>query len=130
MAADPAIINELNKIRLPYNINALTQASMRFALGKMEHFIQHARRAAAERDQLFGRLRELPGIHPYPSKTNFILFRCEARSADAIYKDLYANKILVKNLHGSHPALDQCLRVSMGKREENALFCDALQACL
>ena len=130
LASDPALINELHKVRLPYNINALTQASMHFVLGKMDHFIRSAQRTAAERDRMFAQLQKLPGLRPYPSKTNFILVRCEAKPADAIWAELHAKKILVKQLHGGDPALHQCLRVSMGKPEENALFLDALQACL
>ena len=62
----------------------------------------------------------------YPSAANFILFRIDA--ADCIFSGLKDRGVLVKNLNGSHPSLSNCLRVTIGTRDENDRFLEALQA--
>ena len=130
LAAEPQLIQELHKLRLPYNINALTFASVQWALENMDYFHNKAALVVKERDELYRQLRFLKGLTVYPSNTNFLLFRCLRRSADEVFHQLKENKIVIKNLHGSHPLLHNCLRVSIGLPDENKLFLQVLKNAL
>lgn len=130
MAGHPDWIEQLNKIRLPYNINILTQASARFALTHKALFDEQTQKICAERKIVFDRLKQLDGITPYPSAANFILFRTQPGRADGIFASLLRQGVLVKNLNPQGGALTDCLRVTVGKPEENARFLSALTKTL
>jgi histidinol-phosphate aminotransferase len=119
-------LDEIDKVRLPYNINALTQASAAFALRHKSLLDAQAQAIRAERHNLLAALSSLDGVHPYPSEANFILFRAPKGRTDAIFSGLQGEGILIKNLNGSHPMLEDCLRVTVGRAEENAVFLSAL----
>ncbi len=123
-------ITELNKIRLPYNINALTQASAVFALTHHAVFDAQARQIKADRALLIDALRRQPGLEVFPSDTNFVLFRTPRERAGAIHSGLLDAGVLIKNLDGSHPALKDCLRVTVGAADENRAFLEALAKLL
>nr|VFK68962.1 MAG: histidinol-phosphate aminotransferase [Candidatus Kentron sp. UNK]VFK73754.1 MAG: histidinol-phosphate aminotransferase [Candidatus Kentron sp. UNK] len=126
----PAWIREMDKLRLPYNINALTQVSASLAMENIPLFEEQVAHIRRDRQDLFRRLAAMEGIMAWPSRANFILFRVEAQRADAIHAGLRDRGILIKNLHGSHPRLRDCLRVTVGKPQENRAFLDALQTLL
>ncbi len=130
LAGDPAWIAELEKLRLPYNINVLTQASAQFLLGHYEILEEQTARIRRDREVLYTQLAELDGIHVWPSRANFLLFRVPAGRAAAIHSGLQEAGVLIKQLHGSHPALADCLRVTVGSPEENHRFLEALQPLL
>jgi histidinol-phosphate aminotransferase len=69
-------------------------------------------------------------VEPYPSQANFILLRVPAGSAGAVFDGLKTGGVLVKNLDGAHPSLADCLRVTVGRPEENDAFLEALRAAL
>ena len=73
-------------------------------------------------------LDRIPGIHRFPSAANFVL----ARVADAprAMEALIRRGILVRNLHGSHPLLAHCLRLTVGTPDENARMLEALASHL
>jgi histidinol-phosphate aminotransferase len=122
--AAPEWTAELDKLRPPYNVNSLTQAVVPVLLA--ERALQDAQAAAlkAERARLSAALAALSGVVPFATRANFVL----ARVPDAArwFEGLRAAGILVKNLHGSHPLLAQCLRITVGTPAEN----DALLAAL
>jgi len=130
IAGSPAIIEQLNKIRLPYNINILTQVSTDFALHNSALFDQQTADIRAQRAILFERLNELDGITAYPSAANFILFRTQKNRADSIFTALKNEGVLIKNLHPQGGLLADCLRVTIGKPEENIAFLAALNKSL
>ncbi len=130
LAGEPAWLNEFNKVRLPYNIGSLTQASAEFALKHQVVLDEQAAKIRRDREALFNELVELPAVRVWPSVANFILFRPERRPAPAVFAVLKEHKVLVKNLDGGHPALAGCLRVTVGAPEENARFLDALKKAL
>jgi histidinol-phosphate aminotransferase len=74
---------------------------------------------------LYDRLVGTVDVRAYPSEANFILFR--VTHAGNVFEGLRQRGILVKNLHGGHPALDNCLRVTVGTLEQNEQFITALQ---
>lgn len=123
-------LTEIDKTRLPYNINCLTQVSAAFALRHRAVLDEQTRAIRAERASLFDALAAIGGICPYPSEANFILLRLPPGTADACYAELKARGVLLKNLNGAHPLLADCLRVTVGTPEENASFLRALAAGL
>ena len=123
-------LDEIDKLRLPYNVNVLTQASVAFALDHFDRLEEQAAAIRAERDRLLGSLAELPGVTVYPSAANFILLRVSEGRARPIFEGLLADGILVKCLDGAHPQLADCLRVTVGTPEENARLEQALAARL
>ena len=123
-------LTEIDKTRLPYNINCLTQASAAFALRHRAVLDEQAQAIRAERARLFDALAAIPGIRPYPSDANFILIRLPAGRADACFAGLKARGVLVKNLNGAHPLLADCLRVTVGTERENGAFLAALASVL
>ncbi len=125
-----AWLEQIDKVRLPYNINVLTQASAAFALKHKPLLDEQARMIRAERQRLQSTLSTLNGVHAYPSEANFILLRVAEGRADVIFKGLKNQGILIKNLNGAHPMLDECLRVTVGLAEENAAFLSALTRLL
>jgi histidinol-phosphate aminotransferase len=121
---------EIEKTRLPYNISTLDQLTGEFALRHYAVFEEQAKTIRRQRGALLDRLQALPGLTVYPSAANFILFRVPAGRGGAVFEGLKSNGILIKNLAGSAPALADCLRVTVGKPEENAAFVAALASLL
>jgi histidinol-phosphate aminotransferase len=126
LAGPAAWLDEFDKVRLPYNINVLTQASAEFALRHREVFDAQTQRIRIERDRLAAALGRLPGVTVYPSQANFLLLRTPAGRAAAWFAGLRERGVLIKNLDGAHPLLADCLRPTVGTPEEN----DALLAGL
>jgi len=128
LAGDPAWLAEFDKLRLPYNINSLTQASAGFALKHKDVLDEQAARLRAERSRLLQELAGLPGVQVWPSAANFILFRTN-KSADAVFAALRQQGVLIKNLSGTG-TLANCLRVTVGTPEENSAFIASLRKAL
>ncbi len=122
---DAATIEALGKVRLPYNINSLSQLSLAFFLEHFDVFEQQAASIRAERGRLMAALLAMDEVEVFPSQTNFLLVRVP--DADAAFEGLKARGILVKNLHGAGDVLKQCLRVTVGLPEENDRFIEALK---
>jgi histidinol-phosphate aminotransferase len=122
----PDWIHELNKIRLPYNINSLTQVSMTLVAEHYAVFDKQSQQICDSRAVLYQQLDTLDGVRVFPSATNFLLFRLERGNATEVFLRLKEQGILIKNLHGSHRLLDNCLRVSVGAEEENQRFLEVL----
>ncbi|KOR30470.1 histidinol-phosphate aminotransferase [Achromatium sp. WMS2] len=118
-------IEQLAKIRMPYNINILTQVSAEFALHCKDILDAQTKLIVAERGRLLQYLSRLPQLTVYTSAANFILFRVPR--SELVMENLKAAGILIKNLHGSHPVLDNCLRVTVGTPEENYKFLTEMQ---
>ncbi len=131
LAGDPAWIHEFDKLRLPYNINVLSQISAEFALEHVDVLEEQTRRIRAERESLYADLAAQQGLTVWPSQANFLLFRVPAgTTASAVFQGLKSRGVLVKNLDGSNPLLSDCLRVTVGTPEENGQFLNALRAVL
>ncbi len=130
LAAPLAWVTEFNKVRLPYNIGNLSQASAQFALKHLNLLDDQARRIRAEREKLLLALTKMSGLRIWPSQTNFILFHVENHDANKVFESLRARGVLIKNLNSSGGMLQGCLRVTVGTPEENAAFLKALEAAL
>jgi len=128
LVASPALVEEFNKIRLPYNINSLSQAAGLAALKHKKALNQQISLLISERKKLYNALSKMPGVTAFPSQTNFILIKAEA-DATGIYRKLKQKGILIKNLDRPGP-LKNCLRVTVGKPAENGEFLKTLSAIL
>ena len=122
--AASAWIAELNKVRQPYNVNALTQAAVGALLFDTGWIAEQAAAIRAERARLECALARLPEVRVYPTQTNFVLVR--VNDANRIFDGLKARRILIKNLHGWHPLLTNCLRITVGTPAENDLLLSVL----
>ena len=130
LAGLPAWLEQIDKTRLPYNISVINQLTGCFALKHKHAFMDQAREIRSERTQLLAGLQRLPSLTVYPSEANFILFKTSPGRATEIFNGLKAAGILIKNLDGSVASLQDCLRVTVGKSEENAAFLAALKSLL
>ncbi|MEJ2683956.1 MAG: histidinol-phosphate transaminase [Candidatus Sulfobium sp.] len=123
LVAQSEIIAEVNKVRLPFNVNALSQAVAARALKEKKKMNTFVREIVAERKRLIRGMEKIGGVRPFPSEANFILF--EAGEACNVYDSLLKKGILVRNMHEAVPG---CLRVTVGTRRENDAFLRALAA--
>jgi histidinol-phosphate aminotransferase len=122
--AHPAWTAEFDKVRSPYNVNSLTQAVVPVVLAAGQAIAAQIATICAERDRLAAALATSPGVTVFESDANFVLVR--VADAGAVATALRAAGILVKNLHGQHSLLANCLRITVGTPAEN----DALLAAL
>ena len=123
-----ALIDELDKVRPPYNVSVLNAEAALFAL---EHADEYARQAAllrAERERLQAALCALPGAQAFPSEANMILVRVP--DSQRAFDGMKARGVLVKHIAGLHPLLANCLRLTVGTPEENDLMLHALKESL
>jgi len=123
-------LNQLDKLRLPYNINTLSQKFSELILSHYGVLQQQAEIICASRSKLFEQLQDIEGISPWQSSANFILFKSLNKSADVIFGSLMEQGVLIKNVSGSYPALEDCLRVTVGTDDENEAFVAALKLAL
>ncbi len=122
MLAQPTLIAELARVRLPYNLSAITQILGEAAIRHSEDTLRLVDALVTERDRLAEGLRE-KGLKVYPAKANFVLF--EIDDADRVWKELLERDVLVRNYSGSR-GLENCLRVTAGLPEETDAFLAAL----
>ena len=125
LIAHPDWAAQIEKVRLPYNINALTQKSAAFYLAHHDFIQRQAADIVAQRAQVSAQLGKLRGVYPYPSDANFILFKLDCDGGQ-VYDRLKKHGVLVKNLHRDNSPLANCLRVTIGSEAENAQFLRAL----
>ncbi|MBL8522510.1 MAG: histidinol-phosphate transaminase [Betaproteobacteria bacterium] len=121
-------LNEFDKLRLPYNINALTQAAAMFAMQHYDAMLAQTRLLQDERTRLAAALSALPGVTVFPSAANFILVRfADPLNATQTFDALLSRRILVKNTSNAHPLMSNTLRLTVGTPDENDALIAALQ---
>ena len=125
MIADTDVIEEVNKVRLPFNLNSLSQNVAIEGLRKKKEMSSAIRSIISERKRLFKGMQKMDGISPYPSDANFILFKAD--NSDNIYEGLLKKKVLIRDMSG---AIEDCLRVTVGTPAENSAFLKALEQLL
>ncbi len=125
LAGSSAWLAQLEKLRLPYNVGVLPQLVAAKLLEHHDVLLAQAQSIKQERTKLFAALAIINGVQVYPSEANFILLR--VAKATQIFEGLKQRSVLIKNLNGGHPALVDCLRVTVGTPEENIKFVAALQ---
>jgi histidinol-phosphate aminotransferase len=123
-----ALIDEINKVRPPYNVSALNAEATLFAIEHGDEFARQAAVLRAERERLQRSLKSMAGVQPFPSEANMILVRVP--DSKRAFEGMKARGVLVKNIAGLHPLLANCLRLTVGTPEENTAMIDALKASL
>ncbi len=125
LAGSAAWLGQLEKLRLPYNVGVLPQLVAEKLLSHHDVLLQQAEQIKRDRAKLYQQLSEIAGVKVYASEANFLLFR--VADATEIFTGLKQRGVLIKNLNGGHPMLKDCLRVTVGKPDENMRFIAALQ---
>jgi histidinol-phosphate aminotransferase len=127
--ASPAWIEQIDKVRPPYNINVLTRIVVQFALQHFEVFQTQTRMLCEQREVMIEALSHLRvpqgKIEVFDSHANFVLFRTP--NALDVFEALKNKGILVKYVGKAHPLLINCLRVTVSTEHENQQFLAALQ---
>jgi histidinol-phosphate aminotransferase len=119
LAADPAVIDALRLVRLPYHLSAFTQAAAEAALDHSQELLATVADIQVQRDRLLVELAEL-GYDPYRSDANFVLF-AGVEDPNATFEALLARGILVRNV-----GIPNTLRVTAGTPSETTAFLEAL----
>ena len=123
--ADPLVVSYMMKVKSPYNINALTSRTALQALRKSAGISRTIGSIVEERKWLSNALAEMSCIEiVFPSDANFILVRC--KNADTLYKYLAAKEIIIRN-RSTEPLLQNCLRITVGTRQENEQLIRAMK---
>lgn len=125
LIANRELVTQLNKVKLPYNLNAISQAIAKVVAENGDLIWAQLRRILDERQGLFDQLNRVEGITPFPTEANFVLFRC-ARSGGELYRRLIDEGIWIRNFSDT-PYLENCLRVTIGLPQENREFIEALR---
>ena len=128
LAGSPAWLEQLEKLRLPYNVGVLTQLVAEKLLEHHEVLLQQAELIKMDRAKLHQQLGEIATVQVYNSEANFLMFR--VADAAVIFDGLKQRGVLIKNLDGGHPMLKDCLRVTVGTKAENEKFIAALRETL
>jgi histidinol-phosphate aminotransferase len=128
LAGRPNWIAQLDKVRPPYNINVLTQATADFLLDHLDVLDAQAAELRSQRALLAHAVAALPGTTVFPSAGNFLLVRVP--DAAVVFETLLTERVLVKNVSKMHALLANCVRLTVGSAEENARMIAALKLAL
>jgi histidinol-phosphate aminotransferase len=124
MLAADSITAMIDKSYMPYHMNVLTLVTAMTAFQMRDEFVPRVHMMIAERKRMLDGLQKLPGIKAYPSATNFILVHYDR--AAALNEMMEGSGIGLRSF-GQAPRLTDCLRISMGTREENDIWYKAMK---
>lgn len=124
--AAPDVVGDLQRVRLPYHLSALTQAAGIVALRHRPEALTLLDSIAAQRDRIVAALDAMPGVTAYPSDANFVLFVPEAPAGE-VWQGLLDRGVLVRDMTSVVP---NALRVTAGAEHEVDLFLEALKEVL
>ncbi len=126
--ANEEIIKILFKVKAPYNINSLTRYAVKQALKNINLRNSYIKEILEEKEKLRKELLFLPGVlKVFDSDANFLLVRCT--ESKTVLKKLIEENIIIRD-RSSQPKLENCLRISIGTKEENKILLNALKEIL
>ena len=128
LLAHSSWVAEFNKLRMPYNVNSLTQTTAALVLNHMSEISERAALIVEERTRLSQQLTQL-GLVSYSSEANFIVAKTPYLGADVVAA-MKSRGVLIKSLCGSHPLLNQCVRITVSSMDDNNVMLKALEASL
>jgi histidinol dehydrogenase len=128
MLGAKALIEQIDKLRPPYNVSVLNAECGLFALQHAQVFERQAGEIRQQRSRLCAAFQGLPGVRVFPSEANMILIRVP--DAAVLFERLKQLGLLVKNVSALHPLLANCLRVTVGTPPENDQLIKAMEASL
>lgn len=121
------VVDDLQRVRLPYHLDAMKQVAAEVALDHRADLLAHIPGIVRERERVATALRAAPGVdRVWPSDANFLLFRT---AVGDLFERLLARGVLIRDF-STKPRLDGCLRVTIGTPAENDAFLEALAASL
>jgi histidinol-phosphate aminotransferase len=126
--ASPAVVEAMERLRPPYNVNAAATVAALATFEDMAYVQETIERIVSERQRLQNALSDLPGARALPSQANFVLCRFEGRSGRQVAEALAARGILVRSF--SDASLVDAVRITIGRPEQNEMLLDALQGVL
>jgi histidinol-phosphate aminotransferase len=126
LLASPALVREINKARLPYNLNFFSQAAAMAAIEEWPALKATIDRLVVLGEDLRGELQKIPGLRVFPSRANFFLVELAEADPKAVFEAVYRKGILTRDVT-SYPRLSKCLRISVGSEEENRALLSALR---
>ena len=116
MIANKEVTNMIEKTYMPYHMNTLSLATADIVYQMRDEFVPRIQMMIAERKRMSEQLKTLKGVKVFPSSTNFVLIHYD--KAVELNEYLESLNIGVRSF-GNAPRLENCLRISMGTREEN-----------
>jgi len=119
LAADPAAVDALRLVRLPYHLSALTQAAALGALAHADEMLAMVGEIRVQRDRIVEELTTL-GYQPHRSGSNFVLFG-GVSDPQAVFEALLAHGVLIRDV-----GIPNHLRVTAGTESETTAFLTAL----
>ncbi len=117
------VVDDVQKVRLPYHLDAVKQVAALVALEQEAAFLDHRGRVADERDRIATALAGLDGVEVFDSAANFLLLRT---SVPDLFKRLLDRGVLVRDF-SARPRLEGCVRVTVGTAAESDAFLEALR---
>jgi histidinol-phosphate aminotransferase len=124
--ASPAIVGDLERVRLPYHLSALAQTAAIVALHHRAEALDLLEAVRRQRDRLAVELAVMPGIVAFPSDANFVLF-VPPGDARSVWHGLLDRGVLIRDMTASVPG---ALRVTAGSEQETDLFLRAMKEVL
>ena len=124
LIADPAVINAMFLVRLPYHLSALTQAAAEVALDFKDELLGTVAQLRHNREVVATALTAM-GLHVIPSESNFLLFSGFSMPSAQLWQAMLDRGVLIRDV-----GLLGYLRVTIGNEAENSKFIEALSACL
>lgn len=122
------LVAQLDKVVLPYHLDAAKQVAGRLALRFVGEMEARVKTVVDERERVSATLRSLD-VDVFPSGANFVLFRPRGRAGRDVWQGLLDRSVLIRDC-SSWPRLEGCLRVTVGTAEEDDAFLQALQEVL
>ena len=126
VVTSPSVVGDLERVRLPYHLSALTQAAGLAALRYRSAALDILDRIRSQRDRILFHLAAMPGVTVYPSEANFVLF-VPPRDAALVWHELLERGVLIRDLSAVVPG---ALRVSAGTEHETGRFLGSLEEVL
>ena len=123
--ANSEIASYIEKVRQPFSISLLSEAGAVEALRNHAHVKAAVEKIKKERERVFKELGKISGIKAYKSKANFILIKMLRKSSEEVFRKLAEKGIIVREC--SAFGIENYIRVTVGKRNENNAFLKALK---
>ena len=117
------------RFKMPYAVSSVALLMGLKLLGKLDFIMSKVDEAKKARSELIERLEELDKVEPFPSETNFVLFRLNSVSSNKIYRRLLMQGVIVRNL-GRVLSFDNCLRVTVAPQPMMERFVEALEVAI
>lgn len=121
MVGEPDLIEEINKGKLPYNLNLFSELTASKLLQNADLLTENIRKIKSEKQRVISACQALPGVRVYPSNANFFMMKTPL-SATEIFENFLEKGILIRNVSGYHANLKSVVRVSIGTPEDNDEF--------